>query len=212
MAKQSAQSRRWLAEHFSDPYVKEAQQKGYRSRAVFKLQELHEKYRLFKPGMVVLDLGAAPGGWSQVLVGWVRPQGQVIALDILPMDPIKEVTFLQGDFREESVLEALKDLLAENNHKSVDWVVSDMAPNLSGNDSIDIPCAMYLAELALDFAQGCLAKNGGFLVKVFQGDGFDAFIKQLKAGFAKVVIRKPKASRDRSREIYVLATDFKGSD
>lgn len=201
MSKKSS-SRRWLREHFSDVYVKQAQQEGYRSRAVYKLLELQEKDKLFKPGMVVVDLGAAPGGWSQVIIEAVGAKGRVIAMDILPMETIPGVEFIQGDFTEDTVF---KQLLEELGESHVDWVVSDMAPNISGIDSVDQPRSILLAELALDFALQVLDNNGGLLVKVFQGEGFDDFLKQVKKSFKKVVIRKPKASRGRSSEVYVLA-------
>lgn len=202
MADRSDSSRRWLKEHFDDPYVKKAQQEGYRSRAVYKLLEIHEKDRLFRPGMTIVDLGAAPGGWSQVVAKLVKPKGQVIALDILPMDPIEGVEFIQGDFGEEAVAEGLLERLGNT---KVDWVLCDIAPNMSGNDSIDMPRSMYLAELAFDFALRVLPEDGGFLIKVFQGEGFDAFLATIRKHFQKTVIRKPKASRKRSREVYILA-------
>lgn len=197
-------SHRWLKEHFSDLYVKKAQQAGHRSRAIYKLEELQESYKLFKPGMVVVDLGAAPGGWSECVSKYVGLQGQVFAFDILPMKPIPGVTFIQGDFTE---LEQMNALLEKLGGKKIDWVISDMAPNLSGIESVDQPKSIYLAELALMFALQVLDKKGGFLVKIFQGEGFDAFLKQMRQHFMKVLIRKPKASRDRSREVYLLATD-----
>ncbi|OGT57855.1 MAG: 23S rRNA methyltransferase [Gammaproteobacteria bacterium RIFCSPHIGHO2_12_FULL_43_28] len=199
-------SKRWLKEHFSDPYVKQAHQEGYRSRAVYKLVELQERYHLFKPGMTVVDLGAAPGGWSQVLVKLIKPKGRIIALDILPMDPIEGVSFIQGDFADDAILSTLFTALHGN---KVDWVVSDIAPNMSGNESIDVPRSMYLVELVVDFAKKVLPPGGGLLTKVFQGEGFDALLADLKHNFKNVTIRKPKASRDRSREVYVLARDFK---
>ena len=204
--KTSQSSRRWLREHFTDPYVKQAQQEGYRSRAVYKLLEIHERDRLFKPGMTVIDLGAAPGGWSQVVTKLVRPKGRVIAMDILPMDPVDDVLFLQGDFSEDAVVESL---MQQIHGEKVDWVLSDIAPNLSGNESIDLPRSMYLAELVLDFALKVLKKEGGFLIKVFQGEGFDAFLAEIKRNFLKTAIRKPKASRGRSREVYILARGLK---
>lgn len=202
----SKSSRQWLKEHFTDPYVKQAQREGYRSRAVYKLLEIQERDRLFKPGMIIVDLGAAPGGWSQVLAKLVLPKGKVIAMDILAMEPITGVDFLQGDFSEEKVAVALHEMLAGN---SVDWVLSDMAPNMSGYDSVDIPRSLYLAELALDFALPVLKGEGGILFKVFQGAGFDLFLAKIKSNFEKVVIRKPKASRDRSREVYILARNLR---
>jgi 23S rRNA (uridine2552-2'-O)-methyltransferase len=201
MSKNSS-SRRWLREHFSDTYVKKAQQEGYRSRAVYKLFELQERDKIFKPGMTVVDLGAAPGGWSQVLVDLVGPKGRVIAMDILPMDDIPGVDFIQADFSEDAAPEMLLQKLGD---APVNWVISDMAPNLSGIDSVDQPRSIFLAELALDFAIQVLGKKGGFLVKVFQGDGFDAFLLEVRKHFKKVAIRKPKASRDRSREVYIVA-------
>ncbi|MBX3709346.1 MAG: 23S rRNA (uridine(2552)-2'-O)-methyltransferase RlmE [Gammaproteobacteria bacterium] len=198
-------SRRWLKEHFTDPYVKQAQKAGYRSRAVYKLLEMQERYHLFKPGMTVIDLGAAPGGWSQLVVKLIRPNGRVIALDLLPMEPIDGVEFILGDFSDEAILNALNEQLFAN---KVSWVISDMAPNMSGNESIDIPRAMYLSELALDFALKVLIPGGGFLIKVFQGEGFDALLIEMKRNFKSVVVRKPKASRGRSREVYILAREL----
>lgn len=199
-------SRRWLREHFTDPYVKQAQQEGYRSRSVYKLLEIHQRDRLFKPGMTVIDLGAAPGGWCQLVVNLTKPNGRLIAMDLLPMEPIEGVTFIQGDFADEAILEQLLNELAL---EKADWVISDMAPNMSGNESVDIPRAMYLTELALDFALQTLKEEGGFLIKVFQGEGFDALLVEIKRKFKSVVIRKPKASRGRSREVYILAKGLK---
>jgi 23S rRNA (uridine2552-2'-O)-methyltransferase len=207
MANKSSSSRRWLREHFTDTYVKQAQKDGYRSRAVYKLLEIQERYRLFKPGMTVIDLGAAPGGWCQLVIKLIKPNGRMIALDLLPMEPIDGVEFIQGDFSEESVMQ---DLLQRLDNSKADWVLSDMAPNMSGNESIDVPRSMYLCELALDFALQSLRTGGGFLIKVFQGEGFDAFLGEIKKRFKTVAIRKPKASRDRSREVYILAKEFKG--
>lgn len=195
-------SRRWLREHFNDTFVKQAQQAGYRSRAVYKLLELHERDKLFKPGMTVVDLGAAPGGWSQLVVELVGIKGHVFALDILPMEPIEGVDIIQGDFTENAQLDILLQRLGDN---QVNWVISDMAPNMSGVNSVDQPRSIFLAELALDFALKVLPPEGGFLTKVFQGEGFDAFLKQVRAHFKKVLIRKPKASRGRSSEVYILA-------
>ncbi len=208
----SKSSRRWLREHFTDPYVKQAQLEGYRSRAIYKLMEIHERDRLFKPGMVVVDLGAAPGGWSQYVARLVKPHGQVIALDLLPMDDIPGVTFLQGDFADDQVVETLLASLPQVAAQpvGVDWVISDMAPNMSGVESVDIPRAMYLAECALDFALKVIKPEGGLVIKVFQGEGFDSLLKALKQQFKQVVIRKPKASRDRSRELYLVAKGRKG--
>lgn len=195
-------SRRWLQEHFSDPYVKQAQQEGYRSRAIYKLQELQERDKLFKPGMTVIDLGAAPGSWSQLVVKLVGKKGRVIALDILPMDAIPGVEFIEGDFTENTVLSQLLQQLGE---AKADWVISDMAPNMSGIDNVDQSRSMELAELALDLAKQVLNEQGGLVMKVFQGEGFDAFLVELRRHFKKVTIRKPKASRDRSNEVYLLA-------
>lgn len=201
----SKSSRRWLKEHFDDEYVKRAQAQGFRSRAVFKLLELDEKDHLLKPGMTVVDLGAAPGGWSQVAADRVGPNGQVVALDILPMDPLPGVTVLQGDFREQTVL---NELLAAIDSRPVDLVLSDMAPNISGMKSVDQPRAMYLCELALDLAQQVLKDGGGLVVKAFQGEGFDVWMQAVRRSFRQVVIRKPDASRARSREVYVVARNY----
>lgn len=206
MAKKTESSRRWLKEHFSDPYVKKAQESGYRSRAVFKLLEMQERDRLFAPGMTVVDLGAAPGGWSQILASLVKSSGRVVATDILPMDPLPGVEFIQGDFSDDAVVASIEALLGG---VSVDWVVSDIAPNLSGNPSIDMPRVMYLAELVLEFALKTIKPEGGFLIKIFQGQGSEAFLAEVKRRFKKVVIRKPKASRGRSREVYVVAKGIK---
>jgi len=202
----SRSSGRWLAEHFKDDYVQQARQLGYRSRAVFKLEEIQRRDRILRPGMTVLDLGAAPGGWSQLASERVRPGGKVIAVDILPMDPLAGVNFLQGDFTTEETWRRLQALIG---NEPVDLVLSDMAPNMSGNRSVDQPRAMYLAELALDAAEQVLAGNGCFLTKLFQGEGFEPFQKRLRQRFDRVVIRKPKASRARSREVYALALGFK---
>lgn len=202
MATRSKSSQRWLKEHFADPYVKKAQAEGLRSRAAYKLEELVERDRLLKPGMVVVDLGAAPGGWSQ----WVRQAlgdtGRVIALDILEMPTLAGVEFLHGDFREDAVLSALE---ASLNGLPVDLVLSDMAPNKSGMDAVDQPRMMHLAELAMDFADHHLRTGGTFLIKVIQGVGSDDYVRELRRRYAKVVIRKPAASRKRSPEVYALA-------
>jgi 23S rRNA (uridine2552-2'-O)-methyltransferase len=200
MAK-SKSSRRWLAEHFDDQYVKMAQQQGLRSRAAFKLTELNDKYHLLKKGMRVVDLGAAPGSWTQVVQRVLGQNGQVVALDILPMDPLDGVTFIEGDFTDDEPLALLED---ELNGQNVDLVLSDMAPNMSGMGAVDQPRAMYLAELALAFAEKWLEPGGGFVVKVFHGEGFDDFVKQTRSMFEKVQIKKPAASRPRSREVYIL--------
>ncbi|KDM90503.1 23S rRNA (uridine(2552)-2'-O)-methyltransferase RlmE [Photobacterium galatheae] len=204
--KHSASSGRWLKEHFDDKYVLEAQKKGYRSRAIFKLEEIQNKDKLLKPGMTVVDLGAAPGGWSQYAADIVGDTGQVIACDILPMDSLPGVSFLQGDFREEAVLDALLERIQPD---MVDVVLSDMAPNMSGNLASDQPRAMYLVELALDMCRQVLAPNGCFAVKVFQGEGFDQYLAEVRSMFKVVKIRKPDSSRDRSREVYIVATGYK---
>lgn len=203
MGARSKSSGRWLREHFSDPYVKQAQRQGYRSRAALKLAALDERDRLFRPGMTVVDLGAAPGGWSQLAADRVGSGGRVIALDVLDMEPLENVIFIRGDFREDGPLRALEAELAG---ERVDLVLSDMAPNISGQDAVDQPRAMYLAELALDFARQWLNPEGVFVVKLFQGEGFDEFLAELRSGFRRVVMRKPPASRNRSREMYALAT------
>lgn len=204
--KRSASSSRWLQEHFSDKYVIKAQKKKLRSRAWFKLDQLQESDKLFKPGMTVVDLGAAPGGWSQYVATQMSGKGRIIACDILPMDPIAGVDFLQGDFREEAVLNAL---LNRVNRSKVDVVMSDMAPNMSGTPAIDIPRSMYLVELALKMCRDVLIPGGSFLVKVFQGEGFDDYLREMRFLFTKVKIRKPDASRSRSREVYIVATGCK---
>ncbi len=198
-------SQRWLHEHFQDEYVKRAQRDGFRSRAVYKLEAIHIKDRLFKPGLTVVDLGAAPGGWSQYCVDKINPGGHLIALDRLPIEPLPGVTVLQGDFREQAILDTLLTVLEG---RPVDLVLSDMAPNTSGVKAVDQPRAMDLAELAVDFAQCCLRPGGDLLVKVFQGEGFDALLKTLRTEFATVKVRKPDASRARSSELYLLARDY----
>jgi 23S rRNA (uridine2552-2'-O)-methyltransferase len=198
----SKSSRRWLREHFDDEYVKKAQREGYRSRAVYKLEEIQQKDRLIKPGMTVVDLGAAPGSWSEYASALVGRQGKVVATDILPMEPLPGVSFVQGDFREDAVMERLLQVLEG---RSVDLVMSDMAPNISGVGAVDQPRAMYLAELAVEFAQRVVRPGGELLVKIFQGEGFDALLKELRSQYDKVVIRKPRSSRARSREVYALA-------
>ncbi len=204
----SKSSSRWLREHNEDQYVQQAQVEGYRSRAVYKLQELDVKYQLLRQGMRVIDLGAAPGGWSQYAMLKVGHAGRVIASDILPMDAIAGVEFIQGDFREEHVLQQLLDSLGK---QGADLVLSDMAPNISGVNAIDVPRAMYLVELAHELAGRVLRNNGVFLSKMFQGQGSDAWLQMLRQDFRKVLVRKPAASRSRSREVYVLATGFRGT-
>ena len=208
MAKSSRSktSKAWLKEHFNDPWVAKAQEQGYRSRASFKLLEMHEKDRLFRPGMTVLDLGAAPGGWSQVAGQLIGGKGTVIASDILAMDSLPDVTFIEGDFREDAIYE---QILAALGDQRADLVMSDMAPNMSGNSAVDQPRAMYLAELALDMAERVLEPDGLFLVKVFQGEGFEDYRKALQSRFKRVVSRKPAASRARSTEVYQLGFGLK---
>ena len=199
-------SRLWMQEHFSDEFVKKAQKEGYRSRAVYKLLEIVEKKAIIRNGNKVLDLGAAPGGWSQVAAKLVGSQGKVIASDILPIELIDGVDFLQGDFTEQSVYD---DLLVMTDGAKVDVVLSDMAPNMSGQLSVDQPKSMYLAELAIEMAIKTLNPGGSFVVKVFQGDGFDVFVQNAKKAFKKVSVIKPKASRPRSKEVYLLASQLK---
>ncbi|MBB3167326.1 23S rRNA (uridine(2552)-2'-O)-methyltransferase RlmE [Simiduia aestuariiviva] len=202
----SKSSNRWLEEHVNDPYVKKAQVDGYRSRASYKLLEINDKDKLIRPGMLVLDLGSAPGGWSQVAGHLVGLKGRVIASDILPMDPLDQVEFIQGDFTEESVFD---EIMAALGGAQADLVISDMAPNISGVDAADQAASMYLVELALDMAQQTLKPKGNFLAKVFHGEGYDQYIKDVRAVFEKVVIRKPDASRPRSREVYVVGKGLK---
>jgi|SRR5690554_344654 len=202
----SKTSAAWLKEHVDDIWVKKAQQDGFRTRASYKLMELDEKDRLIRPGMTIIDLGAAPGGWSQVVARKLNGNGVIIASDILPMDPIADVDFVQGDFTEEAVFE---DIMALINNRPVDLVISDMAPNISGMASIDQPSAMYLVELALDMAQQVLKPKGDFVAKVFQGEGFPEYQQMLKQQFERVLIRKPKASRARSKEVYIVAKGFR---
>ena len=198
----SKSSKRWLEAHFDDPYVKRAQKEGLRSRAAFKLLQLDEKYGLLSPGLVVVDLGSSPGGWSEVTAPRIEPGGRVIALDLLPMDPLPGVDFIEGDFTEMPALEALEAALGGS---GADLVMSDMAPNMSGLAVTDQAKAMYLAELAFDFAIDHLKPGGHFLVKMFQGEGFDAFVQRCRKVFASVRVRKPSASRPKSREVYLLA-------
>lgn len=203
----SKTSDRWLKEHFDDVWVKKSREDGYRSRASYKLIELDNKDRLFRPGQTVVDLGAAPGGWSQVAVERVGDNGTVVASDILEMRPIAGVAFVRGDFTEQSVLDELLDLLGD---RRADVVISDMAPNMSGMAAVDIPNAMGLVELALDMAQQVLKPGGVFVAKVFQGEGFDALLAEMRKSFGTVVSRKPDSSRARSREIYQVCKGFKG--
>lgn len=202
----SKSSNRWLQEHVTDPYVKLAQQAGYRSRAVYKLLELQEKYNIIRKGMIIVDLGAAPGGWSQYVAEILNKNGRIIALDLLPIDPIPNVELLQGDFQEEVILEKLLNMVGEC---KVDLVLSDMAPNTSGIDSVDQPKSIYLAELALELAEKSLRPGGSLVIKVFQGQGIDEYIKSVKQLFTQVLQKKPSASRSRSKEFYLLARNFK---
>jgi 23S rRNA (uridine2552-2'-O)-methyltransferase len=204
MAK-TASSRKWLDRQHSDPYVKQAQREGYRSRAAYKLLEIQEKDRILRPGMRVLDLGAAPGSWCQIAARLVGPSGSVVALDLLPMDPLPGVSILQGDFREPEMLERLCATLGG---EPLDLVLSDMAPNITGMSVVDQPRAMYLVELALELARLRLHSGGSLVVKVFQGTGFDEILLELRRSFARVVSRKPKSSRSQSRELYLVAKGF----
>ncbi|PIE45343.1 MAG: 23S rRNA (uridine(2552)-2'-O)-methyltransferase RlmE [Gammaproteobacteria bacterium] len=208
----SKSSKQWLQEHFRDEFVQKSWKEGYRSRATYKLIEIQEKDKLIRPGQVIVDLGAAPGGWSQYAADILRNKkgelnGKIIGLDILPIDPMDGVTFIQGDFRDDSVLEQL--MAAISNYNGIDLVISDMAPNTSGMKAIDQPRSMYLVELAYDFAVSNLKPGGGFLCKVFHGAGFDEFVKTTRQQFKRVTIRKPKASRARSVETYLLASELK---
>ena len=207
MAKKKSSSKAWLKEHRDDPYVQQAQREGYRSRACYKLLEIQERDRLIRPGMTVLDLGSAPGGWSQVAVALVGHSGRVIASDILPMDTLAGVEFIEGDFTSDEVFRQILDALGDS---PVDLVISDMAPNMSGVSAVDQPRSIYLVELALDMARQVLAPGGAFVSKVFQGEGFDELFRGARDSFAKVLTRKPKASRPRSREVYLVAKEFRG--
>jgi len=201
----SKSSKRWLQEHFDDVYVKKAQAEGYRSRAIYKLQEVDIKEHLLKPGMTVVDLGAAPGGWTQYITQKLGGHGTIIALDILPMDALPDVHFILGDFKDEAVLQQLVSQIPAH---GVDLVLSDMSPNMSGNTAVDIPRAMYLAELAFDFSHNMLKPGGALLMKIFHGTGFEELVKKARMEFSRVVIRKPLASRSRSRETYLLAKGY----
>ncbi len=203
----SKTSHNWLKEHFDDKYVKMAQRDGYRSRASYKLLEIQEKDKIIRPGMTVIDLGAAPGGWSQVTSRLIGGQGRLIASDILEMDSIPDVTFIQGDFTQDAVLAQILEAVGNT---QVDLVISDMAPNMSGLAAVDMPRAMFLCELALDLAGRVLRPGGDFLIKVFQGEGFDVYHKDIRKLFDKVQMRKPLSSRDRSREQYLLGRGFRG--
>ena len=207
--KRTKTSKAWMQEHVNDPYVKLAQKDGYRARAAYKLIEIDDKDRLIKPGMVVVDLGSTPGSWSQVAIQRLKGNGRVIALDLLPMVGIPGVEFIQGDFREDEILEQLEEKL---NGQQIDLVISDMAPNISGISSVDQPNAVYLTELAVDFSLKWLKPEGSFLVKVFVGSGFEEIVKIMRESFDKVVTRKPKASRDRSTEVYLLGLKRKANN
>ena len=206
MAKRSKSSSRWLAEHFKDSYVKKAHQTGARSRATFKLEEIQKRDRLLKPGMTIVDLGAAPGGWSQFASKLLAGNGRIIALDVLPMPPLEGVEFILGDFTSDEVLQALR---ASLKGEKADLVMSDIAPNMSGVGDVDQARAMALAELALDFVREGLRHGGSFLVKVFQGQGFQEYLQALRADFHEVSARKPKSSRARSPEVYLLARNYR---
>lgn len=206
MARRSKSSRRWVSEHESDEFVRRARHEGWRSRAVFKLEEIQRKDRILRPGMVVVDLGAAPGGWSQYVRHVMGDRGEVFALDILPMDPVAGVTYIQGDFCDEKIFKELDDALGTG---KADLVLSDMAPNISGITAVDQPRAMYLAELALDFARSHLVEGGALVTKLFQGEGFQEFLGQLRLSFGSVRTRKPAASRARSREVYAVARNYR---
>ena len=207
MAKKKSSSKAWLKEHRDDPYVQQAQREGYRSRACYKLLEIQEKDRIFRPGMTVLDLGSAPGGWSQVAAELVGHKGRVIASDILPMDSLAGVEFIEGDFTEDGVFE---QILGALDGQTVDLVVSDMAPNLSGVNAVDQPRSMYLVELALDMARRVLTPGGSFVAKAFHGEGYEALFRDTQSSFSRVLTRKPKASRPRSREVYVVGRGYIG--
>ncbi len=207
--KRTKTSKAWMQEHVNDPYVKLAQKDGYRARAAYKLLEIDDKDRLIKPGMMIVDLGSTPGSWSQVAIQRLKGNGRVIALDLLPMVGIPGVEFIQGDFREDEILAQLEEKL---NGQQIDLVISDMAPNISGISSVDQPNAVYLTELAVDFSLKWLKPEGNFLVKVFIGSGFEEIVKIMRDSFEKVVTRKPKASRDRSTEVYLLGLKRKANN
>jgi len=201
-----SKNRTWIKQHVKDPYVKQSQLDGYRSRASYKLLEIVEKGRYIKPGMVVVDLGSAPGGWSQVATKLVGHKGCVVAVDILPMDPVAGVSFIQGDFTEEKIL---NQLLGEIGNRPVDLVISDMAPNLTGMKAVDQPAMIYLAELAVDLVQQVMTDDGIFIAKLFQGEGFDEFVRNTRTVFNVVSLKKPDASRAKSREVYLVAKGLK---
>ncbi|MGI9221299.1 MAG: 23S rRNA (uridine(2552)-2'-O)-methyltransferase RlmE [Woeseiaceae bacterium] len=206
MSKPRGSGRSWRERQERDPYVQQARREGWRSRAVFKLQEIDQKERLLRPGMTCVDLGAAPGGWSQYVTTKLKGKARVVAIDLLPMDALPDTDFIQGDFTEDAVLEELRALVGE---QKVDLVMSDLAPNISGNRAIDQPRAMYLAELALEFAREVLAKRGDFVIKLFQGEGIDPFMADVRSSFTTVKVKKPKASRAGSREVYLVARNYR---
>lgn len=204
--KRTRTSKGWMREHVNDPYVLLAKKEGYRSRAAYKLMELDERDHLLRPGMTVVDLGAAPGGWTQVAAKKIGPSGVLVAFDILPMDPVRGAIFIQGDFREDAALTMLDEAMAG---RPVDLVISDIAPNISGIGVSDQAHSMHLAELAMEFAVHRLKPGGAFVVKLFQGEGFDSYVREMRAHFTQVTVRKPKASRDRSAEVYMLGKGLK---
>jgi len=206
LSKPRGSGRSWRERQERDPYVQQARREGWRSRAVFKLQEIDEKERLLRPGMTCVDLGAAPGGWSQYVTTKLKGNARIVAIDLLPMDALPNTDFIQGDFTEDAVLEELRALVGE---QKVNLVMSDLAPNISGNRAIDQPRAMYLAELALDFAREVLAKRGDFVIKLFQGAGIDPFMEEVRKSFGTVKVKKPKASRAGSREVYLVARNYR---
>lgn len=206
MAKKRSSSKAWLKEHREDPYVQQAVRDGYRSRACYKLLEINQRDKLLRPGMTVVDLGSAPGGWSQVAAELVGHKGRVVASDILPMEPLAGVEFIQGDFTEDAVFDALLATLADDPPQ---LVMSDMAPNMSGMTAVDQPRAMYLVELALDLGVRLLAPGGSFVTKLFQGEGVEPWLKEIRQHFTQVLTRKPEASRARSREVYIVGKGFK---
>lgn len=209
MGKKKSSSRAWLKEHHDDIFVQRAQKEGYRSRAVYKLMEINDKDQVLRRGMSVLDLGSAPGGWSQVAAKLVGEAGRVVASDILSMDALPDVVFVQGDFTEQ---ETYDRIVASLNDKPLDVVLSDMAPNMSGMPEVDQPRSMYLVELATELAERALAPGGAFITKVFQGEGFEPWFRQIRDRFDRVTTRKPEASRPRSREVYIVASGFKGAE
>ena len=206
MSKPRGSGRSWRERQERDPYVQKARREGWRSRAVFKLEEIDQKERLLRPGMTCVDLGAAPGGWSQYVTSKLNGNARIVAIDLLPMDALPNTDFIQGDFMDDAVLEQLRELVGD---QKVDLVMSDLAPNISGNRAIDQPRAMYLAELALDFAREVLAKRGDFVIKLFQGAGIDPFLADVRKSFGTVKVKKPKASRAGSREVYLVARNYR---